>query len=147
MSSNDTRRSSVRYEPVSNSCTPPPADLRHRLAARMTDDDDDGDDDVSDEERREEADDVTSMDDAMRPEEMRPLNPRRRMSSPVVIEYPARDPYLRRDVSAVLARTNSGTVYSEPRPRMGTRLHAAGASVSSQANSLYKPKVRLVTCT
>ena len=124
VSSNDTHRSSVRYEPVvtDHSCTPPSPGRhgsRHRLlgsnkhrSPRMADDD------VTDEDRRDsrdedvgEEDDIGSMDDVIRAEELRPLNSHRRMSSPVIIDHPSRDPYLRRDPSSHLARTNSGTVY------------------------------------
>lgn len=175
VSSNDTHRSSVRYEPVvtDHSCTPPSPGRhgsRHRLlgankhrSPRMTDDD------VTDEDRRDdedvgEEDDIASMDDVVRTEELRPLNPRRRMSSPVIIGHPSRDQYMRRDAASVLARANSGTVYApnegpttlpiDPRhavlPRMGTGLHPPGATVSSQAtapitaNSLFKPQVNSI---
>lgn len=70
------------------------------------------DDDVTDEERNDdvrEDDDIASMDDVIRSEELRPLNSRRRMSSPV-IEQHGKEQY-RRESSSYLARTNSGTVY------------------------------------
>nr|XP_039266115.1 teneurin-3-like isoform X3 [Styela clava] len=173
VSSNDTHHSSVRYEPVTDrSCTPPSPGRhgsRHRLlgsnkhrSPRMTDDDitdedrrrDSRDDDVGDDD-----DDIASMDDVIRAEELRPLNSRRRMSSPVVIEPHVRDQY-RRESSSILARTNSGTVYVtkagpttlpiEPRhqmglPRMGTGLPPSGSTSQNTVPhggtpNLYKPQ-------
>nr|CAB3264552.1 teneurin-3 [Phallusia mammillata] len=144
ISSSDTHRSSVRYEPVvtDHSCTPPspsnhPNSRRQLLGKRST---------STDSELDEIDDDIRDMDDVVPREEERPLTSRRRMSSPILDPRNSSqaNQYGGRRGSSYLVKANSGNLLtpksgstSSPNevrqhpglPRMGTG--AVQASVTS----------------
>ncbi|XP_078481639.1 teneurin-3 isoform X2 [Ciona intestinalis] len=145
ISSTDTHRSSVRYEPVigDHSCTPPSpgrhSNRRKLLGNRSTSSRNESESDVD-----EIDDDVMDMDDVTMRGEERPLNSRRRLSSPVIDHRTPVAQYGQRRGSSYMARTNSGSIsgpnstqQTEPRmysgiPRMGTGVVAG--QMTSQSN-------------